>query len=208
MAWLVIGCIETFRYVLQVRQNFSKARKFAKRLSEVNQLLLDEKDKLENQAKHDELTNCLNRHGLNDLLGKLQNELMGKGQYAAVILLDIDFFKKINDNFGHDKGDKVLVEVAKILASNIRRSDYIVRWGGEEFVVLCLDTRLTDAIALADKLRQAIQAESIIAGQPPITCSFGVAALKHGNFVQCFAEADSALYQAKQQGRNRVISAG
>ena len=101
-----------------------------------------------------------------------------------------------------------MVEVAKILASNIRRSDYIVRWGGEEFVVLCLDTRLTDAIALADKLRQAIQAESIIAGQPTITCSFGVAALKHGNFVQCFAEADSALYQAKQQGRNRVISAG
>ncbi|WP_440905526.1 GGDEF domain-containing protein [Catenovulum sp. SX2] len=207
LIWLFIGCVETVRYVILVQKNFAKTRKFARRLSEVNQMLLDEKDKLEDQANHDELTNCLNRHGLNGVLGKLNDVLMNENEPASVIVLDIDFFKKINDKYGHDEGDRVLIKVSRILLQSVRRSDHVVRWGGEEFVVLCMQASVSDAERLAEKLRCLIASSELLTGQPAVSCSFGVAQLSKGNFVEGFTKADAALYQAKQQGRNRVIVA-
>ena len=122
----------------------------------------------------------------------------------SLILLDIDKFKSVNDTHGHQVGDTVLVELAKILTDNIRKTDVVGRWGGEEFLIVCIDTTADAAAVIAEKIRSTMAAQDIaIAG--PKTGSFGVTSYCPGdNIKSMMRRADDALYRAKEAGRNRI----
>lgn len=126
---------------------------------------------------------------------------------VAVVLLDVDEFKAINDTFGHNVGDEVLRSFARILQQRGRLSDVVGRWGGEEFIILCPETPVTGALGLAEQLRARI-ARQEFAGVGRRTASFGVAEAAPGEtLLEVVARADAALYEAKRAGRNRVREA-
>ena len=121
--------------------------------------------------------------------------------------MDIDHFKDVNDTWGHNVGDEVLVNLTRLIQSKIRNTDALVRWGGEEFVILCGDTPIQNAQFLAEKLRIAIEGAQLIK-QQQVTCSFGIAEMVAGEDPKrLFDRADKALYASKEGGRNRVTSA-
>jgi len=123
--------------------------------------------------------------------------------------VDLDHFKAVNDQRGHDAGDRVLQKVAELLLRNTRSSGKVGRWGGEEFVLICPATAPQDAVELADRLRGIIAATTFEPDDPlVVTASFGVATLHPGErFADAFKRADTALYRAKSMGRNQVASA-
>ncbi len=124
----------------------------------------------------------------------------------SVLMVDIDNFKSINDTHGHEVGDRVLIEVARRLRESVRDSDFIARWGGEEFVVLLRDCPLADAVARAEKIRRRI-AEAPCADAGTVTISVGVAELTADEDLDHWlVRADRALYQAKRSGRNAVVA--
>ena len=124
----------------------------------------------------------------------------------AVILLDIDHFKEVNDRFGHSVGDQVLAGVAEIMSTSVRSGDIVGRWGGEEFLLICSVTDCDAAMSIANKLRAAIEAHDFsVAGR--VTASLGVYCCigKMDTLEQLVSYADAALYNAKEQGRNRAV---
>ena len=123
----------------------------------------------------------------------------------SIVLFDVDDFKKVNDTYGHQTGDAVLIVIADIVHSIVRDADIAGRWGGEEFMIICPDTDSDGAAKLADKLRQTI-AEHRFTTVGTKTCSFGVATLQNKEDAQgLISRADTAMYQAKNEGRNRVV---
>lgn len=160
--------------------------------------------RLQHEASHDELTGLYNRRRLSQLLG---SEVERARRYAtpfSVLVFDIDHFKEVNDRFGHDVGDLVLVELARLVGGTLRASDSFARWGGEEFLVLLPETRLEQARDLAELLRQRVEGHAFVtAGR--ISVSIGLTAFRTSDDSnQIFKRADQALYEAKQQGRNQV----
>lgn len=122
----------------------------------------------------------------------------------SIILLDIDKFKSINDTYGHNAGDAVLIDLARILKSSVRKIDIPGRWGGEEFLIFCPETDLDGTRVVAENLRQKIESHTFEIDRK-VTSSFGVAEYKEGEVTKDFIRrADDALYLAKQNGRNRV----
>ncbi|MBV5321270.1 MAG: diguanylate cyclase [Sulfuricurvum sp.] len=124
----------------------------------------------------------------------------------AVIMLDIDYFKTVNDTYGHDVGDNVLVMIGKLLSENIRETDILGRWGGEEFLIICPHTTDEEAFVLAEKIRKTIESYPFdIVGQK--TCSFGISVfdLKDVGYKEVVKRSDEALYKAKENGRNCVV---
>ncbi len=154
-------------------------------------------------SKTDRLTGLANRTRLDAVLEEECARNQRSGEPLSVILLDIDNFKSVNDKFGHQVGDIVLVAVAGILKTNVRPYDVVGRWGGEEFLVVC-NTNIDNAALIAEKLRFALEAHQIdIVG--PKTGSFGVASILPGESIESvLGRADAALYRAKGGGRNRV----
>lgn len=122
----------------------------------------------------------------------------------SLILLDIDHFKMINDTYGHLEGDRILIQIAKMMTGMVRKSDAIARWGGEEFVILLPEQSLSNAIQFAERLR--IHIEKAYIDDLDVTASMGVAIFDHGDTESSlFTKVDKALYRAKELGRNRVI---
>ncbi|MFA6835972.1 MAG: GGDEF domain-containing protein [Fibrobacteraceae bacterium] len=199
-----------FYLMLRIRDyNIQRTTERKKREElEKNLLALEvKKDEFEKSSKEDPLTGCLNRAGFSSVLTREQERLNKNGSPLSYIILDIDHFKDVNDTWGHSVGDEVLVNLSKLVQSRIRNTDALVRWGGEEFVVLCSDTPLQNAQFLAEKLRQNIENTELIS-QQKVTCSFGVAEMVAGeDSKKLFERADKALYASKQSGRNRVTSA-
>jgi len=163
-------------------------------------------------AVTDALTGLHNRPYMAGQLDPLVAHANRGGAPAAVLVLDIDHFKRINDTFGHDAGDEVLTEFAVRLATNVRAVDLPCRFGGEEFVVVMPDTRVADASVIADRIRAQVAgtAFSVMGGRESlsVTISIGVAATTgdHDSTDALLKRADEALYEAKQSGRNRVIA--
>jgi diguanylate cyclase (GGDEF)-like protein/PAS domain S-box-containing protein len=160
---------------------------------------------LRNLAVTDTLTGVWNRrHGTELLTADLSARR--PGQALSLLMLDIDHFKTINDTFGHQAGDHVLIEIASRLRRSLRGSDMVARWGGEEFVVLLRDCALPDALRLAEEIRAAI-AELPFGTMGSLTVSVGVAEAHAGEDLTTWLErADQALYRAKRAGRNEVIA--
>ncbi|RGE44953.1 diguanylate cyclase [Comamonas testosteroni] len=168
-------------------------------------------DELRNQAARDPMTQLLNRRGLTDALQQYFNSR--KAMPAHLLMVDVDHFKHINDEHGHQVGDAVLCKVADILRTTVRRGDLSGRVGGEEFVVVCLDSDAAGVTQMAERLRAAVQAQSIkIAGSSqPLRCTITVGISQSFNhaakFDEAMRQADEALYRGKAGGRNRVEQA-
>ena len=187
----------------------SKFQDMVTRLKEIQDEVERVHNQLAEQATTDALTGLYNRRYLYDLYPKLLSDANRQGKTITVILADLDLFKKINDNHGHDIGDKVLAHVSGVMRDCCRVSDFIFRIGGEEFLVLT-----TGGIAggeiLAEKIRTRIEQSPLMLDglTLPITSSFGVAQRESDDgdagLSAVLARADKALYAAKNAGRNRV----
>jgi two-component system, cell cycle response regulator len=163
-------------------------------------------------ALRDGLTKVFNRKHFNDLLAKEFAFASRHSAPLALLFVDLDHFKKVNDTFGHPAGDYVLAEVSGVLQSAIRAEDVLARFGGEEFVVLCRGTERSGAVDLGERLRREIAERRYIYGGKviPVTISVGVALMPDPTMTQpaaLLAAADKALYEAKRAGRNRIVVA-
>ena len=170
--------------------------------------LVEKNRRLEIMSVRDPLTNMYNRHFMQDRAEQERQVSRRKQVPTCLVLIDIDFFKAVNDRFGHSTGDIVLQQVARQIIKTIRDMDVAARWGGEEFIVLCPKTALDEANYLARRLKQEIRHHDFgPVGQ--ITCSFGVAQYQGDeSFAHWFERADKALYKAKNAGRDRIHAAG
>lgn len=153
---------------------------------------------------YDPLTGLYNRRMFDTLYPKMIEEAQLDSGTLALLIVDLDHFKRINDTFGHKTGDAVLVQTARVLQKNLRQGDACARWGGEEFVVLLPKTTLEEAAQVASRIRLNIAAE-VRAETQVQSCSIGAAALRPSEEAESlFNRADAALYRAKNGGRNRV----
>lgn len=177
------------------------------KIFQVNELKeeLEEKNKeLKRIAVTDKLTNIYNRVKLDTVLEEEINRAQRFGHGFSLIIIDIDYFKEVNDNYGHQVGDIILVEIANILKYYIRNTDTLGRWGGEEFLIICPETKEDEVIKLANNLRKIVQ-ENNFTTVGSKTASFGVTSyIKGDDTSSILKRADDALYKAKTTGRNKV----
>lgn len=162
--------------------------------------------KLKNQALKDPLTGLFNRRYMDDFID-IQVEIFKRnGTPFSLILADIDHFKSINDKYGHIEGDNVLTDFAKLIKNASRPSDILVRYGGEEFIIVATNTDFESAMILAERIRSAIEAAEFANKELKITSSFGVAQyIKGESEEELLKRTDKKLYQAKESGRNRTV---
>lgn len=168
----------------------------------------EERLRAEQLAQKDPLTGLNNRRAFYDKTAAPWSMAQRSGRCVSVILLDIDWFKRINDTLGHAHGDKVLVAIARLLQASVRQYDIVARWGGEEFIVFLPETSPDEAVQLAQRLRAGIAQLHIPheTGETRVTASFGVAQKEagHATLDALIAAADHLLYQSKQEGRDRI----
>jgi diguanylate cyclase len=177
-------------------------------VQDVTELASYEQKLVEMNVK-DGLTGIFNRRYFQTRLNEEYQRHKRYDTKLSLIMFDIDFFKKVNDTHGHQCGDAVLQTVASKTTSIIRQTDCLARYGGEEFCCLLPQTELTDAVTLAERLRQLIEKQVIVYQEKNVnvTISLGVSDLKPEDSAEAFLKkADQALYQAKNSGRNRVVS--
>lgn len=173
-------------------------------LAEAAQHAIEEQRK---KAMHDALTGLPNRESYQQRVEQEIHRIQRYGGSLSLIVCDIDLFKRINDSYGHLAGDKVLKIIAKSLQTNLRDSDFIARFGGEEFVALMPETSAKEAEIVAEKLRKKIESSPFNFKKEPvqITISFGISQFSAGETIEdVFARADKALYKAKENGRNQI----
>jgi len=202
-AELKVRFLASFAAVTIMSVIFEYSRKRA------NNELLELAQKLKKSARTDDLTGLSNRR---DMRERLLNEVARSfrtGRPFSIVMCDIDHFKKVNDTYGHECGDDVLVTLSALLKEGLRQQDVLSRWGGEEFLVLLPETDLPGGRTIAERLRQSVEQNHFeYQGNPfKVTMSFGVHAPKVINEIDALIKmADQFLYEAKNQGRNRVIS--
>jgi diguanylate cyclase (GGDEF)-like protein len=182
---------------------------FALALGEQFRIAQQQKIEAEFLSLIDPLTSLFNRRGFYRTTQGLFSNAKRQKREFSLLMLDLDDFKYINDNFGHNLGDSVLQETAKIIKQCSRLGDVPTRWGGEEFIIALPETNLKEAIAFAERLRVSITNVELGIKSKPIcfTCSIGITSLNHeiNNLDTLIAKADEKLYQAKKQGKNCVI---
>jgi diguanylate cyclase (GGDEF)-like protein len=164
---------------------------------------------LKESSLRDPMTSLNNRRFLEEYVDTLVSNVQRRQTRVAILMLDLDFFKMVNDTYGHDAGDNVIKALAKVLRQSVRASDLVIRYGGEEFLALLLDTSPEAADLVAEKIRAAVEAMEVQAGTTILkkTISIGVSDFPNDSstFWQAVKFADVALYQAKEGGRNRVV---
>lgn len=168
--------------------------------------LIQREKLLHEMASFDKLTGLLNRHAGEQELNFLYQQYEKEGQTFSLLLVDIDHFKQINDTHGHPAGDRVLALIARRLKKLLRTTDYVVRWGGEEFMLLLPEAPLEAALRLAERICQHVASEPTEVGQITLSCGVGEL-LTEETPASLIARVDKALYTAKRNGRNRVESA-
>ncbi|ADD69482.1 response regulator receiver modulated diguanylate cyclase [Denitrovibrio acetiphilus DSM 12809] len=177
-------------------------------LEEKNKELIEAYDKIEHLALTDTLTGIANRRNITNMLGKEAARCKrNKGKFS-LIMCDIDFFKRVNDTYGHDAGDYVLKTISHVIQQALREQDIVARWGGEEFLIVLPETDAGNAVAVAEKLRTAIgNTEMSYEGISfSVTMTFGVSEYDVSLGIEkSIKKADDALYEGKQTGRNKVV---
>lgn len=166
-------------------------------------------ERLEFMADHDPLTGLLNRRSFERELDRHDKKVRRDGERGAVVVLDLDHFKVVNDSLGHTAGDKLIVGIAERLAGRLRESDVVARLGGDEFAILLPDASAAEAVLVAEQLLEAIRVEAVpVMGRPRrVTASIGVAPVVHREGLageDLLVSADLAMYDAKEAGRDRV----
>ena len=168
-------------------------------------------EKVERLSIADGLTGLYNRRFVSERLDEEYSKAVRYELPLSILIMDVDFFKRVNDTFGHQVGDNALIAVAKALQASVRESDLVGRYGGEEFVILLPHTGLEKALSVAEKIRQAVSETPIEGmGEKRITISIGAAGfpdIKVANMEELVRKADEALYRAKEGGRNQVVRA-
>ena len=161
-------------------------------------------------ATRDPLTGCLNRRSFNELFEQSFNHAKSQNKHLTCLMVDIDHFKKVNDNYGHGVGDEVIKLLANILLSSTRDEDIVSRYGGEEFCIILPGLDVDEAVSVAERIRLKIKDDSIstFGAGPRVTASLGVSSIRDNakDPAELNIQADQALYVAKESGRNRVIS--
>ena len=183
-----------------------------RKLHKANLLLIETKEELKIKNRElekisitDRLTQLYNRHRLDKALYDEKNRADRYAEVFSIILLDIDHFKSVNDTYGHNVGDIVLIEIANILKENVRATDVVGRWGGEEFLIICTNSDIEATKIVAEKCRSAIESFEFTTIKHK-TSSFGLSTYKKEKSIEgLIKEADDNLYKAKERGRNRVI---
>ena len=212
MLMVVILAVFALMLYEQARQlNFTHRKNIMQRL-ENDQLIESLKESnlgFKKASNTDFLMGIHNRRHFDEMIKRVWKTHLIDEKPASIIMCDIDNFKDFNDQYGHQSGDKVLVDITQLIIQNVGYSDALHRYGGEEFILILPETSLTKATGLAEHLRQKIEAMSFDVGQSEqkITMSFGVSArtpFNMNDYVELIAEADAMLYKSKQNGRNRV----
>lgn len=165
------------------------------------------RDALFEQSNTDHLTKLYNRHYINELFQNRRVRREKDPASFALLLLDVDYFKKINDSYGHRGGDEVLVKLANVLKTNVRRSTIVSRWGGEEFLIVLEEGSFAQLQELAERLRMIVEKTPMM-DDPELFVTMtlgGAVSSKDESFETVFARADKALYQGKKSGRNKVV---
>jgi diguanylate cyclase (GGDEF)-like protein len=180
-----------------------------KRIVDLQKELLETNKRLERLSITDGLTNLFNHRKFQDELARAFEESARYARPLSLAIVDLDFFKKVNDTYGHAVGDEVLKAVSRLFQESIRSTDLAARYGGEEFAVMMPETDVHDAMTFAEKIRKLIESTPLQtqAGQVPVTVSIGVAAVPHPKIhaaKELIVAADNALYRAKNGGRNQV----
>ena len=161
-------------------------------------------EKLYRLAIRDGMTDIFNHTFMEQYIADAINRSKRSKNPLALLMIDVDFFKQINDNFGHNAGDEVLISLVQVLNNNKRTTDYLGRWGGDELVLLLSDTNLSGATNLAEKLRHQVE-DHIFPHSRHLTISLGASEYHDGDNLDSFIErADAAMYRAKRGGRNRA----
>lgn len=164
---------------------------------------ITDKKRLELLATTDPLTKLYNRYKFDKIFHMLSMRSHWKiGESFALVIADIDHFKRINDTFGHPRGDEVLIRIAEVFQKTLREGDILARWGGEEFIFLLPNVSDAQALIAANKLRVAVEQ---MEEEFPLSVSCGVSLYYPGeSFEELLSRSDAALYEAKENGRNRV----
>lgn len=182
----------------------SKVQERTEELRQANQLLEQEKLTLKKLSYTDQLTSLYNRYKIKELFDYEKKQIIRYKTALSIIIIDIDYFKTINDSFGHTVGDLILIELAQLLRALVRNSDVVSRWGGEEFVILAPKTDLEQARVLAEKIRKNIKSHQF-SHDICLTVSFGVTSFQANDTLESIIlRADEALYRAKKSGRDIV----
>jgi len=172
--------------------------------SELRQLVAERTRELEELSVTDQLTRIFNRRKIDSILMSEVEQARRYNHSFSLILIDIDNFKKVNDNYGHQTGDYVLQTISSLFSSSVRKSDLVGRWGGEEFLIISLEEDLEKVRVFSEKLRSLVESQHFDQ-VGVVTCSFGVAHYVQGDTVDSLlSRTDVALYDAKAAGRNCV----
>ena len=206
------GAIVSFSDVTEIEQTNKRLIKILEELDNAHKEVLQKNKELKVLMTRDPLTGCLNQRAFLEIFNEEIITAREKDLEICCIMGDIDYFKNINDTYGHNIGDTVIKSVARILISSLRTNDVICRYGGEEFCVLFIDITLDQATNIAEKMRRTIKFNAGLAIREPydikITLSFGISSLKSGGDAnspdELLAQADKALYESKKNGRNLV----
>jgi len=202
--------------ISETRSFVDETRKFEATLStssHVIQTLKHELDDARRQASKDALTGLYNRRMFDEVLSAAIDSNVNEQEPFCLLLLDIDNFKEINDNHGHIVGDKILIGLSNVLKKHMRGSDYLCRYGGEEFAVIMSETFITGAFSVAENLRKSIdilRLKHVKTGEKigKVTISLGVACYRNGESAEEIIDrCDTAMYRAKSLGKNRTIIA-
>ncbi|MCR4923467.1 MAG: GGDEF domain-containing protein [Lachnospiraceae bacterium] len=179
---------------------------FSKNEKEQERKLVKYNDELQKEANTDRLTGLYNRRRADDYIAELK-EFTGD-KPISIAIADIDFFKKVNDTYGHDAGDEVLKNVASILNKSVRSNTFVARWGGEEFVIILTDCNGDDAFSVLERIRRNIKDNPTSVGNTTIdvTLTFGLVEYDFsGDFEKCIKQADENLYYGKSHGRDQIV---
>ncbi len=196
----IVNISAVFSAIIYLSYNFSKAEK------EEEGKLVEYNDRLQKEAYTDQLTGLYNRRRAKDYLADLIAE--NNGSAISLALGDIDFFKKVNDTYGHDSGDEVLKKIAKTMMETMRSNTFISRWGGEEFLIVFPNCNGDEAHIALERLRMAIHDSETVVGEQHIkvTMTFGLVEYDYGgDFENSIKLADENLYRGKESGRNQVV---
>ncbi len=199
---------EVWRDADSIKETIRKAKLFIKEATPV----IEAKryaEALKEQTFRDALTGLYNRHFLEATLENLTAQILRRGSVLGILMCDLDYFKSVNDKYGHDAGDLILKETARLLSSNVRKSDMVIRFGGEEFLILLVDVKEGESVKIAEKLRHVIETYEFRIPQGAIkrTISIGVSEfpVDTQGIWEAIKFADVALYKAKEFGRNKVV---